>query len=119
MMEHTVDDHIAKGFDRRIAEYYSSGRKRITGVVPNDDFTLSITFDNEENRVLDMIPIMQPGTVFAPLAELRNFRRVYLDENHVICWDIDPGVDSNIVWSNRVDLCPDQCYLDSIPVAEE
>ena len=27
-----------------------------------------------------------------------------------------PNVDSNEVWENKVDLCPDSCYMDSVPV---
>lgn len=117
-MGNSVEYYIAKGFDKKMAEYYSAGRKRITDVVPNDNFTLTITFDNGEKRILDMMPSLLPGTVFAPFREFANFRRVYLDESNAICWDIDPNVDSNVVWSNKVDLCPDSCYVDSIPVVE-
>ena len=27
----------------------------------------------------------------------------------------DPNVDSEVVWNNKVDLCPDCCYVDSVP----
>ena len=47
---------------------------------------------------------------------MENFRRVYLDESGSVSWDIDPNVDSNVVWNNKVDLCPDGCYIDSVPV---
>lgn len=43
-----------------------------------------------------------------------DFRRVYVDKQHCICWDINPDIDSDKVWSNKVDLCPDSCYIDSI-----
>lgn len=46
--------------------------------------------------------------------DIENFRRVYLDDWHVICWDIDPNVDSDIEWMNKVDIDPDGCYVDSI-----
>ncbi len=48
--------------------------------------------------------------------DIRHFKRVYLDEQNAVSWDIDPNVDSNIVWNNKVDLCPDTCYVDSIPL---
>lgn len=105
-MGNSVEYYLTKGLDLRMAEYYASGRKRITDVIPNDNFTLTITFDNGEKRVLDMNPIILPGTVFSPFRDLVAFRRVYLDDAHAICWDIDPTVDSNAVWSNKVDLCP-------------
>ncbi len=48
--------------------------------------------------------------------DIRHFKRVYLDEQNAVSWDIDPNVDSNVVWNNKVDLCPDTCYVDSIPL---
>ncbi len=59
-------------------------------------------------------PCFRAGTVFAPFREWDNFRRVYLDEDHSVCWDIDPNVDSNEVWNNKVDLCPDSCYVEAV-----
>lgn len=117
-MVKSVDYYLAKGYDRKVAEYFAAGRRKITGVVANDNFTLTITFDNGEVRLYNAAPLLQAGTVFAPFRDLNNFQRVYLDDNHCISWDIDPVVDSNTVWSNKVDLCPDSCYVDSVPVRE-
>lgn len=116
-MGKSVEYYLSKGYDQRMAEYFAAGRRRITGVVPNDNFTLTITFDNGEKRLFDASPLLQPGTVFAPLMKLENFLRAYLDDCHCIAWDIDPTVDSNVVWSNKVDLCPDGCYVDSVPLS--
>ena len=115
-MGKSVEYYLSKGFDQRMAEYFSAGRRRITGVIPNDNFTLTLTFDNGERRIYDAAPLLQAGTVFAPFRDLDNFRRVYLDESHCVSWDIDPTVDSNVVWSTKVDLSPDNCYVDSRPV---
>ena len=115
-MGQCVENYLSKGFDQRMAEYFSAGRRRITGVIPNDNFTLTLTFDNGERRIYDAAPLLQAGTVFAPFRDLDNFRRVYLDESHCVSWDIDPTVDSNVVWSNKVDLSPDNCYVDSRPI---
>jgi len=115
-MGKSVEYYLSKGFDQRMAEYFSAGRRRITGVIPNDNFTLTLTFDNGERRIYDAAALLQAGTVFAPFRDLDNFRRVYLDESHCVSWDIDPTVDSNVVWSNKVDLSPDNCYVDSRPV---
>lgn len=57
----------------------------------------------------------RPEPYLHQFREWDNFRRVYLDEAHSVCWDIDPNVDSNEVWNNKVDLCPDSCYVDSVP----
>ena len=115
-MKVSVDCYISKGYDQKMAEYWSTGRRCITAVVPNDNFTLTLTFDNGEVRMYDAAPLLRTDTVFAPLREIENFRRVYLDESHSVCWDIDPIVDSNEVWNNKIDLCPDGCYVDSVPV---
>ena len=115
-MGKTVEQYLAKGLDIETAEYFASGRKKITAVVPNDDFTLTITFDNGEKRLYDMRPLLKKGTVFEPFLKLENFCRVYVDDTHCIAWDIDPSIDSNKVWSNKVDLCPDGCYIDSLPL---
>lgn len=114
-MPHTVEHYLSKGFDRPLAEYYAAGRKRLAAVSPNADFTLTLTFADGERRTLDMKPRLKKGTVFEPFLVWENFRRVYLDAQHCVSWDIDPTVDSETVWSNKVDLCPDTCYLDSVP----
>lgn len=110
-----VEYYLSKGFDQKTAEYFSNGRRQITGVKANPDFTLTISFDNGEQRRYDMWPLLQRGTVFEPFMSLDNFNRVYVDDTHCIAWDIDPNIDSNVVWSNKVDLSPDGCYIDSVP----
>ena len=114
-MEKSVEYYLSKGFDKKMAEYFASGRKRITKVVPRDNFTLLLSFDNGEKRLYDVRPLLRDKTVFAPLREWDNFHRVYLDENNSVSWDLDPNIDSNEVWSNKIDLCPDSCYVDSVP----
>lgn len=114
-MANTVEYYLSKGFDYKTAEYFANGKRTITDVVPNADMTLTISFDNGEKRLYDMRPVLKKDTVFEPFINWENFKRVYLDENHCISWDIDPTIDSTKVWNNKVDLCPDSCYLDSIP----
>ena len=108
-----VEDYLARGFDRRTAEYFASGRRRILSVSPCQDFTLILTFDNGETRRFDMKPVIEEGTVFAFLSDLNCFMRVYLDDCGCVSWDIDPETDSSIVWNNKVDISSDTCYLDS------
>lgn len=115
-MTNTIEYYLSKGFDLKYAEYFANGRRTIIKVTPNDDFTLTIVFDNNEVRIFDMNPMLKPNTVFELFMNLDEFRRVYLDDTHSICWDIDPNIDSNITWNNKVDLSPDACYVDSIPV---
>ena len=115
-MGKSIAYYLSRGYDQKMAEYFASGSRQITKVVPRDDFTLLLSFDNGETRLYDVRPLLQPNTVFAPFRDWNNFRRVYLDEAHSVCWDIDPNVDSRTVWNNKVDLCPDSCYVDSVPV---
>jgi hypothetical protein len=108
------DAYLSKGFAIQAAEYFSAGRRSVASVVPNDDFTLNLTFDNGEIRIYDVKPMIDGAASF--LADPRNFRRAYLDENGCVAWDIDPAVDSGTVWSNKIDICRDRCYLDSRPI---
>ena len=113
----SVDYYLSKGCDQASAQYFSQGRKKIITVSPNEDFTLTLLFDNNEHRLYDVKPLIKSGTVFEKFADFDNFKRVYIDDCNCIAWDIDPDVDSNIVWSNKVDLCPDSCYIDSQPIS--
>ena len=115
-MGQSIEYYLSKGLDQKMAAYFAAGRRKITEVIANDNFTLTLTFDNGEQRLYNVLPMLQPNTVFAPFRSLDNFRRVYLDEQNCISWDIDPTIDSTVVWSNKVDLCPDTCYVDSIPI---
>ena len=115
-MKKTVEEYMALGFERPYAESFSAGRKRIKSVKPNQDFTLTLTFEGGEVRILDMADTLKEGA-FQKIADYADFSRVYLDEGHTVCWDIDPHIDSNVVWNNQLDLCPDLCYVESRPIA--
>lgn len=118
-MGKSVEYYLSKGFEPQMAKYFASGRKQIVQVVPQKDFTLMLTFDDGKERIYDVRPLLREGTVFAPFREWKRFQKVYLDENHCVSWDIDPNVDSTKIWSNKVDLCPDSCYVDSTPVSTD
>ena len=111
-MQHDVTFYTKRGFDYKTAEYFASGRRKATAVKPLPDKSLLVTFDNGEMRFYDMTPLISPGTVFAFLADEGTFERAYIDENHDIAWDIDPQVDSAVVWNNKVDISADTCYLE-------
>ena len=117
-MANTVEYYLSKGFEQKAAEYFASGRKQLIDVIANNDFTLTLTFDNGEKSLYDVAPLLKKGTVFETFAEIENFRRVYIDGQHCIAWDIDPTIDSEKVWNNKVDLCPDGCYINSVPIRE-
>lgn len=115
-MAKTVEYYISKGFDKKMAEYFSSGRKKVVSVKANDDFSLTLEFDNGEKRLYDVRPLIQEGTVFEKIACFDVFKGVYVDDCNSISWDINPKIDSNTVWENKIDISPDTCYVDSVPV---
>ncbi len=115
-MPKTVDHYLSLGFDKKTAEYFASGRRTISSVKANDNYTLTIRFDSGEIRLYDASPLLKEGSVSAFLTDINRFKSVYLDDAHCISWDIDPNVDSEKIWSNKIDLCPDSCYIDSIPI---
>lgn len=116
MERKTVEQYLQMGFDQKMAEYFAGERRIITAVEALDNYCLLLTFDNDEKRILDLNDTIIDGTVFAFLKDYNNFKRVYLDNCHCVCWDKDPNVDSEIFWDNKVDICPDTCYVDSIRI---
>lgn len=118
-MGKSIEFYLSKGFTLPMAEYFAKGRRAIVSVSPNEDFTLTLGFDNGEFRIYDCKPLLEEGTVFAPFMEYGNFKRVYLDDSNCVSWDIDPNIDSNEVWSNKVDISSDTCYVDSVPMGRE
>lgn len=115
-MAKNVEFYLSKGMPLDIAKYFSDGRKKLLKASANKDFTLTLTFEKNEQRLYDVKPLLTKGTIFEPFLDYKNFERVYVDDSNAICWDIDPTVDSNIVWNNKVDLDPDTAYVNSIPL---
>lgn len=65
-------------------------------VIPRDDYTLFLVFENGENGILDMRPILDVG-VFQRLKDLDKFKRVR------VAFD-------TIEWGCGVDLDPEYVY---------
>lgn len=112
-MPHTYDYYISKGFDEKAASYFAGGRRKPVSVVPKDGFELLITFDNSEKRILDIGKYIKEGTVYYPLRDENLFAKCYIDADSSVCWDKDSDADSNCVWSNKIDIGADTCYLES------
>ena len=74
----------------------------ITAVVPQDDFILFLTFENGEQRYLDMKPYLHRG-VFKALADKEMFNTAHLSFD-------------TVAWKNEVDLAPEILYEKSTPV---
>ena len=52
----TVEYYLDKGFALPYAEYFASGRKSIVKATANDDFSVTLEFDNGERRRLGYRP---------------------------------------------------------------
>ncbi len=69
---------------------------RIKKVNPNANYTITLTFTNEEVRIFDVKPYLDKG-IFQELKELRYFNSV------------KPFLGS-VQWTNGQDFCPDMLY---------
>ncbi len=76
---------------------------RVKKVKSNPDYTLTLTFTNNEVKIFDVKPYLEKG-IFRELKDLSLFNSV------------KPFLGS-IQWQNGQDLCPDTLYLDSITLA--
>ena len=104
---------ITKEMSTKVKEYFESGRRKIVRVTPNDDYSLTVCFDNDEVKIYNMSENL--FGVFEVLKDKEKFKEVFIDEHGNIAWDIDKNIDSNIYWNNRIDICRDSVYLESIP----
>jgi hypothetical protein len=77
-------------------------RPRARKVKPLDDYTLLITFTNNESKVFDVKPYLDQKP-FQELKAKGKFETVHI-----------AGL--SIEWFNGADICPDELYDDSVPV---
>jgi len=74
----------------------------ITAVDPQDNFILYLTFENGEQRSLDMKPYLHRG-VFKGLVDKDIFNTAHLSFD-------------TVAWKNEIDLAPEILYEKSIPI---
>lgn len=116
-MPKSVQEYLKMGFDLPMARYFASGRRTIVKVIAHKDYSLELIFDNGERRKYDVTPLLK-YKIWQPLRKWENFSRVFLDDFHAPAWDIDPNIDSSRFINNRLDICPDSSYVDSVPYDE-
>lgn len=75
---------------------------RVKFVQPNKDFTLNLTFDNNERKTFDVKPYLEYG-VFKELKDLSLF------------YSVKPFL-GTVQWQNEQDFCPDTLYLESVNI---
>ena len=67
------------------------------------DYRLIVVFDNGEEKIFDVKPYIH-GEWYSELKDVNYFKTV----------DVDGFT---VVWKNGQDICPDDLYYSSIPVA--
>lgn len=77
---------------------------RIKKVKPNSNYTITLTFTNDEVKIFDVKPYLDKG-MFQELKERRYFNSV------------KPFLGS-VQWQNGQDFCPDMLYEESVPLSE-
>ena len=70
--------------------------KSITKVIPTDDYKLILSFDENEQRIFDVSPILNFGK-FSELQDLETFKKVHVSFD-------------TIEWDNGLDLDPEYLY---------
>jgi hypothetical protein len=70
----------------------------VTKVIPHEDFTLTVRFDDGKERILDMKPFLGAG-IFKRIAEYSQFKTVHV-------------VFDTVVWDCGVDLDPEFVYAE-------
>ncbi len=99
--------------DEKTKSYFENPRKLVK-VEADDTFQLHLTFDNGEMRLYSLENKLEG--VFSILKDKEKFQSVFIDEFGNVAWDIDDSVDSKTHWENRIDICKDALYMDSILV---
>lgn len=72
---------------------------RVIAVKANDDYSLILTFDDQDVRIYQVKPLLNFG-VFKELQNLHYFKQVKV-------------VNGTVQWANEQDICPDTLYLES------
>jgi len=75
---------------------------RVKEVIPDTDYTLIITFENQEKKRFDVKPFLDIG-IFKELRNKKKFNAIH------------PCL-GTVQWNGGQDLCPDTLYENSVPV---
>ena len=82
-------------------------RPRIFQVVPNNDFTVSVYFDDGIVKMYDAKRLIEKGGIYTPLANIDFFKNRCVVMNNTLAWDVSGNWDTEMC----IDVCPDMLYL--------
>jgi len=73
----------------------------IRAVKPLEGYTVLLKFNNGEEKVVDILPLLR-GRIFEPIhQDLAYFRTVHVDEESgTICWDNHADIDPDVLYGN-------------------
>jgi Protein of unknown function (DUF2442) len=66
------------------------------------DYILDIDFDTWESRRVDFAPYIAQWKIFAPLQDIAEFKKFYID--------------TTVMWKSGADVAPDTLYSDGVIV---
>jgi len=72
----------------------------IKHVIPHDDYTLSLVFENGEQGTFDMKPVLNFG-VFQRIKDIDKFKHVRVAFD-TIAWDCGLDLDPEYVYANSI-----------------
>ena len=81
-------------------------RPRIFQVIPNNDFTVNVYFDDGTVKQYDAMRLIKKGGIYAPLADLDFFIHRCVVMNNTLAWDVSGNWDAKMC----IDVCPDMLY---------
>lgn len=92
-------------FDNELNDYvYDAGEPKwwVKAVVPQENYTLILTFSSGEKRLFDAKPLLNEE-IFFPLKNLSFFMNAKVEGD-------------TVAWSDDVDIAPEYLYSKSVPI---
>lgn len=89
-------------------------RPRLFQVLPREDFSVVLYYDNGEVRVYDCRWVLEAKSVFEQIKETPRFLELCTIMNGTLAWDTSGDRDPH----NCIDICPDTVYQDSVKTAD-
>ena len=90
-------------------------RPSVFQVVPQDNHTVMVHFDDGRIKVFDAKQLIKKGGIFAQLENIQFFKERCAVLNHTLAWDVSGNLDP----SECIDVCPDVIYEDSLDYIEQ
>ena len=90
-------------------------RPKLYQVMPRDDFSVVLFYDNGEIKLYDCSWIKSETGVFEKIKDIHAFQRLCTVMNGTLAWDISEKRDPYTC----IDICPDTVYQESRNINRE